>query len=57
LAYRAGITKNAIQLLEAGRPSGRKEAHGTSNPRFSTLAGIAEVLGLKVSALLAEADL
>lgn len=57
LAFRAGVTKNQIQLIEAGRSSGRREAIGPSNPRLSTLSGIAEVLGLPVSALLADADL
>ncbi len=57
LAFRAGVTKNQVQLIEAGRSSGRKEAEGPSNPRFSTLAGLSEVLGLRVSELLAEAGL
>lgn len=57
LAFRAGVTKNQVQLIEAGRSSGRKEAIGPSNPRLSTLAGLAEVLGLSVSALLAEAGI
>lgn len=57
LAFRAGVTKNQVQLIEAGRSSGRKDATGPSNPRLSTLAGLAEVMGLSVSALLAEAGL
>ena len=57
LAFRSGITKNQLQLIEAGRSSGRKDANGPSNPRLSTLAGLAEVLGLPVSALLVEAGL
>lgn len=57
LAFRAGVTKNQVQLIEAGRSSGRKDADGPSNPRLSTLVGLAEVLGLPVSALLAEAEL
>lgn len=57
LAFRAGVTKNQVQLIEAGRSSGRKDATGPSNPRLSTLAGLAEVMGMSVSALLAEAGL
>lgn len=57
LAFRAGVTKNQIQLIEAGRSSGRKDATGPSNPRLSTLAGVAEVMGVSVSALLAEAGM
>lgn len=57
LAFRAGVTKNQVQLIEAGRSSGRKDADGPSNPRLSTLAGLADVLGMSVSALLAEAEL
>lgn len=57
LAFRAGVTKNQVQLIESGRSSGRKDSTGPSNPRLSTLAGLAEVLGLKVSDMLAEAGL
>lgn len=57
LAFRAGITKNQVQLIEAGRSSGRRDATGPSNPRLSTLAGLAEVLGMDVSNLLSEAGL
>lgn len=57
LAFRAGVTKNQVQLIEAGRSSGRKDATGPSNPRLSTLAGLADVMGLSISALLHEAGL
>lgn len=57
LAFRAGLTKNQLQLIEAGRSSGRRDAVGPSNPRMSTLDGLAGVLGMTVSALLAEAGL
>ncbi|WP_340696867.1 helix-turn-helix transcriptional regulator [Cellulosimicrobium funkei] len=57
LAFRAGVTKNQVQLLEAGRSSGRKDSVGPSNPRLSTLAGLADALGVPVSGLLAEAGL
>jgi transcriptional regulator with XRE-family HTH domain len=56
LAFQAGITKNQIQLIEAGRGSGRKGDTGHSNPRMATLVGIADVLGLPTSELLARAD-
>ncbi|MGA7147186.1 MAG: helix-turn-helix transcriptional regulator [Microbacterium sp.] len=57
LAHRAGITKNQLQLLEAGRASGRKDETGPSNPRMTTLDGLAEVLGISVTELLADAKL
>jgi transcriptional regulator with XRE-family HTH domain len=57
LAFRAGVTKNQVQLIESGRSSGRKEATGPSNPRMSTLVGLAAVLETRASALLEEAGL
>lgn len=57
LAFRAGVTKNQVQLIESGRASGRREATGPSNPRLSTLVGLAEVLDLPVSELLHKADM
>lgn len=57
LAYRADITKNQVQLIEAGRSSGRKDAEGPSNPRMATLVGIAEALEVRPSELLAAAGL
>ena len=57
LAYAAGLTKNQVQLIESGRSSGRRDAEGPSNPRLSTLAGLAAALGISVSELLAEAGL
>lgn len=56
LAYQAGITKNQLQLLEAGRASGRKEDSGPSNPRMTTLAGLAGVLGVSIAEILTEAE-
>ncbi|WP_394941864.1 helix-turn-helix domain-containing protein [Psychromicrobium sp. YIM B11713] len=52
LAFRAGITKNQVQLIESGKGSGRKEAMTPSNPRLSTLIGIASVLEISVHELL-----
>lgn len=57
LAYQAGITKNQLQLIEAGRASGRKEEVGPSNPRMATLSGLASVLGLTVAELFTNARL
>ncbi len=54
LAYRAGITKNQVQLIEAGRGSAR-EAGPISNPRMRTLFGLAEALGVTPPELLAAA--
>lgn len=55
LAYRAGITKNQVQLIEAGRQSGR-DTGKPSNPRMSTLVGISEALGVAVSDIVARPD-
>ena len=57
LAFLAGVTKNQVQLLEYGRGSGRADDTSHSNPRLSTLVGIAEVLQMPVSELLREAEL
>ena len=45
LAYASGLTKSAIQMLEAGRSSSR-DANGTrpSNPRLSTVYALARAL-------------
>ncbi|MFT0846328.1 helix-turn-helix transcriptional regulator [Actinomycetaceae bacterium L2_0104] len=57
LAYAAGITKNQVQLIEAGRGSGRKDIDHPSNPRLSTLAGIANALDVSVSDVLKRANI
>jgi transcriptional regulator with XRE-family HTH domain len=57
LAFRVGITKNQVQLIEAGRSSGRSGSTGPANPRLSTLSGLAEVLGMSVSELLHRAGI
>lgn len=57
LAYQAGITKNQLQLIEAGRSTGRREGAGPSNPRMATLAGLADVLDVSVAAMMAEAGM
>ena len=53
LAYRAGITKNQVQLIEAGRGSAR-ETGPISNPRMKTVFGLADALGVTASDLLAD---
>lgn len=53
LAFQAGVTKNQLQLIEAGRSSGRRDAQGPANPRMKTLFGLATVLGISSSELLA----
>jgi transcriptional regulator with XRE-family HTH domain len=57
LAYQAGITKNQLQLIEAGLASGKRDESGPSNPRMSTLSGLAMVLGLSLADLMAGAEL
>jgi transcriptional regulator with XRE-family HTH domain len=57
LAYQAGLTKNQVHLIEQGRTSGRTKTDGPSNPRMSSLAGIARVFDMKMSELLDAAGL
>ncbi|GAA3917969.1 helix-turn-helix domain-containing protein [Microbacterium invictum] len=57
LAYQAGITKNQLQLIEAGRSTGRKDGVGPSNPRMATLSGLAGVLGISVADLMLDAEI
>ncbi|MDO5025971.1 MAG: helix-turn-helix transcriptional regulator [Trueperella sp.] len=57
LAFTAGITKNQLQLLEAGRASGRKGETGPSNPQMATVYGLAKVLNLTVAELFQRAVL
>lgn len=51
LAYQAGITKNQVQLIEAGRGSAREDGP-PSNPRLTTLFGLAEVLKVSPASLI-----
>jgi len=57
LAHEAGITKNQLQLIESGRSTGRADSAGPSNPRMSTLAGLARVLDTSVADLLRTSDI
>ncbi|MBS6364024.1 MAG: helix-turn-helix transcriptional regulator [Actinomycetaceae bacterium] len=57
LAFSAGITKNQLQLLEAGRASGRKGETGPSNPQMATIYGLARVLDVSVAELLTRAGI
>lgn len=57
LAFPAGLTKNSLQLLEAGRGSGRKGSTSPSNPRMTTLTSLAGAFDMSVSELLARAGL
>ena len=57
LAFQSGITKNQVQLIEAGKASGRADTTSPSNPRMSTLAGLASTPGVELSELLAQAGM
>lgn len=57
LAYQAGITKNQLQLIEAGRSTGRKDGAGPSNPRMATLVGLSSVLGISVAELMTQSGI
>ena len=53
LAQGARISKNRVQLLEAGRGSGWTiENPKPSNPRMTTVFGLAEALGVDPAELL-----
>ena len=57
LAGRAGITKNQIQLIEAGKSTGLANETRPSNPRLSTLCGLADAFDISVAKLLEAAEL
>ncbi|MFJ4175262.1 helix-turn-helix domain-containing protein [Microbacterium sp. NPDC089696] len=58
LAARVGITKNQLQLIEAGRSASSKNTEaGPSNPRMTTVVGIASAFDLSVEQLMAESRL
>ncbi|WP_096359265.1 helix-turn-helix domain-containing protein [Microbacterium sp. TPU 3598] len=50
-AYRAGITKNQVQLLEAGRGSGKAGSDSPANPTLATVVGLATGLQMSVAEL------
>lgn len=50
-AYVAGITKNQVQLLEAGRGSGKAGDTRPANPTLATIVGLASALEMSVSEL------
>ncbi|WP_060915492.1 helix-turn-helix domain-containing protein [Microbacterium oleivorans] len=56
LSDRAGVTKNQIQLIEAGRAEAGEDA-APSNPRVATLAKLCGVFELSVADVLARAEL
>lgn len=56
-AYRAGITKNQVQLFEAGRGSGKAGSDSPSNPTLATITGLASGLDMTVAELFAALDL
>ena len=51
LAHEAGISKNHMQLIEAGRGSSRSDGP-ISNPRMTTVYGLADALDVTASDLL-----
>ncbi|MEJ6555903.1 helix-turn-helix transcriptional regulator [Microbacterium esteraromaticum] len=58
LATQAGITKNQLQLIEAGRAASTKGAAARpSNPRMATLVGIARAFEMSVAELMNESHL
>lgn len=57
LAVRAGITKNQLQLIEAGRAASAKQSAPPSNPRMTTLVGIASAFNLTLAQLMEESRL
>lgn len=55
LAHLAGLTKNQIQLIEAGRGSAREDGP-PSNLRLKSLFGIAKVLGTTPAGLISDLE-
>lgn len=52
LAFRAGVSKNHVQLIESGRASGRRESVRPANPGLSTLHALSLALDVDISELL-----
>lgn len=57
LAWHAGTTKNQIQLLESGKASGNQGVDRPSNPRITSLMGLADALDMSLAELMEAADL
>lgn len=57
LARLVGITGNQLHLIEIGRAESSREALRPSNPRLTTLAGIAATFEISVAQLLSESDI
>ncbi|MFJ4036896.1 helix-turn-helix transcriptional regulator [Microbacterium sp. NPDC090007] len=53
LAHLVGLTKNHVQLLEAGRNSSKADGPA-SNPRMTTIYRIADAFGVRPHELLPE---
>ncbi|MDU0366887.1 helix-turn-helix transcriptional regulator [Microbacterium sp. KSW4-17] len=53
LAHTVGISKNHIQLIEAGRGASRADGP-SSNPRMTTVYGLADALNVRPADLLPE---
>lgn len=56
LAFRAGISKNHVQLIESGRASGRRNTLRPANPGLSTLHALSLALEVDISELLDRFD-
>jgi len=56
-AYVAGITKNQVQLLEAGRGSGAAGNDRPANPTLMTITGIASAFEMSVSEFFAAVNM
>lgn len=57
LATQVGITKNQVQLIEAGRSASARDSVTPSNPRMTTLVGIATAFDLTVAQLMEKSRL
>jgi len=58
IAHAAGITRNQMQLIEAGRASGRRDGDpAPANPTLRTIAGLAYAFGMSIEQFMGKAGL
>lgn len=57
LAYASGLTKNQIQLFEAGKGSGKAGNVSPANPTLASLIGLSSAFEMNVSEFFAALDM
>lgn len=57
LAYASGLTKNQIQLFEAGKGSGKAGSVSPANPTLASVIGLSAAFEMSVSEFFAAVDM